>query len=95
MTQDFDDTLTQEEKDAENYLDWSNETLGRCTRWTAERFKQFDLDEYKGIVGMASAYSLIRLAQKANATTFTLTTESFTYKDENMGDWEVIVRKKS
>ena len=34
----FNDTLTQEEKDAPTYLEWCNETLGRMVKETAKLF---------------------------------------------------------
>lgn len=91
---DFDDTLTQKEIDVEeNYLEWDNETLGRCVRWVSKQLKETDITGYEGIKVMSSAFVLIESARKVNATTAKYTIEGHTYEGKLTGDWEVTIKK--
>ena len=40
-------------------------------------------------------FSLIKTCRETGAETITLTQENVTYFGENLGDWEIITRKKS
>jgi len=91
---DFEKSLTKEEIEAPTYFDWSNETLGRAARWMAEKFKQHSPDGFKGVTILGACYHLINTCRDTNAGELKLTLDNFTYKKENTGDWEIIVRKK-
>ena len=63
----FDDQLTQAEKDAKNFLCWSNETLGKCVRWTAQKIKD---NNGKDALYINSALLVLQFGMKnANAET--------------------------
>lgn len=91
---DFDKTLTKEELATENYLEWSNETIGRCVKHFANELANKDIDGFKGIKTMASVYTLINVALSVNAGELKQEVGGFTYKGEPKGDWEIIVRQK-
>ncbi len=73
---------------------WSNETLGRCVKHMAKKLGEKDIKGFESIKTIAAAYTLICVAEQANAETLTQTLEAVTISEKNCGDWEVIVRKK-
>lgn len=89
----FDATLTKEEKDAETYFEFSDETLGRLTRHVAEKLKNFDAKGFYGVMTMGACYQLALLAHQINADTFEQIVSGFTYKGELCGDFKVTVKK--
>lgn len=89
----FDKTLTPEEVAAESYLEWSNETLGRCVRSVSEKLKNTEVNGFKGIMTMAAVHLLIRTATEVNADEMKQTCFGFTIKNKPFGNWEVRVRK--
>ncbi len=63
----FDETLTQAERDADTFLEWSDATLARAVRTMASIFK--DHKGFNGVAGAASAIVLEKLMKEANAKT--------------------------
>lgn len=92
--QNFDKTITQQERDAPTYLDWSNETLGRLVRHMAGRLAKKEIKGWESVKTMASAYTLINAAIEVNAGEFKQTIEGFSIAEKEYGDWEIIVRRK-
>jgi len=83
--------LTEEEKKAPSYLDWSDETLAKAVRALATNIENAMGDVSLGAV--AAANVLINLAHKTNGAKITLEQEGCTFKDEQLGDWIVTVRR--
>lgn len=90
----FDKTLTREELATETYLEWSNETLGRCVKHMAKKLGKKDVKGWESIKTMAAAYTLVGVAISTNAGTFKQTLYSYTIAEKQCGDWEIIVRQK-
>lgn len=68
---DFDTTLTPEERAAPTFLEWSDATLARGVRDIARRL----LDEMgtKGIIGAGAALALEKIARESNAARLDIT----------------------
>ena len=83
--------LTEEEKAAPSYLDWSDESLGRAVKQLATKFN----DEYgkDDMYGTMAGFVLITVAKKTNATTLTLTLEGLTSHEVPDGDWKITVKQ--
>jgi NADPH-dependent curcumin reductase CurA len=75
-TEDFDSTLTPEEKAAPTFLEWSDETLARGVRTLAA--KLHDSIGFDGITGMAAALALEKIAKDHNAETYKVTIDKGT-----------------
>jgi hypothetical protein len=84
----FDDTLTQKEKDAETFLEWSDETLGRCVRHTAGLIK--DSKGQNGLYIVAALNVLAEAMRQSNAETATFQTKG----DRSGEDFELVVKCK-
>ncbi len=65
---DFDATLTPEERAAPAFLEWSDATLARSVRALAA--KLHDSVGFHGITGMAAALALEKIARDNNSQTF-------------------------
>jgi len=63
----MDETLTQEEKDAKTFLEWSDKTLARAVRHCATAIKD-DMGNF-AMLGTGAACVLSGIAKKANAET--------------------------
>jgi len=86
-------TLTEEEKEAPTYLDWSDEALGKAVRMSALKLG----DEYgsDSLALMSFAQVLASLADRANADVYTQKLGGVTHKDKPIGDWMIrIVRRE-
>jgi len=83
--------LTEAEKEAPTYLDWSDAALGKLVRKTALMLE----DEYGGKATYTTtiAHILIGFGLKVNATETTITLEGVTEAGENKGDWQVTVKQ--
>ena len=68
---DFDASLTQEERDAETYLEWSNETLGRAVREMSRQI--VDMNGRYGLVGTAGFIAVQKAMIDANAASLEVT----------------------
>lgn len=66
----FDDTLTQAEKDADTFLEWSDATIARCVRDTAKKMKDNKGD--KAIFVQSALNVLAEVMRQANAETMKL-----------------------
>ena len=64
----FDTTLTEDERQAATFLEWSDATLARCVRAFAA--KLHDGEGFNGITGMAAVLALEKIARDSNATKF-------------------------
>lgn len=84
--------LTDEEKEALNYLDWSNEALGKFVRYLFLQFRAFE-SEKDAIPGSAAMHYLISLCLKVNAAELTINMSGLTIGSKQEGDWELVLRK--
>lgn len=89
-------TLTDEEKEAESFLDWSDEALGKMVRATAHKIQNGELGEDSEPVMMTAAMLVIILAAKStNADSLEQTLERVTHQEHQMGDWKITVERIS
>jgi len=87
-------TLTDEEKEAESFLDWSDDALGKMVRATAQKIQSGELGEDSEPVMMTAAMLVIVLAAKStNADTLEQTLEGVTHQEHQMGDWKITVER--
>jgi len=70
MIDDFDKTLTPEELAAPTFLEWSDATIARGVRNLAT--KLHDGVGFNGIVGMAAALALEKIAIDCNTTQYSI-----------------------
>jgi len=73
---DFDTTLTAEERAAPTFLEWSDATLARGVRTLAAELH--DSVGFHGITGMAAALALEKVARDSNAETYRITIDGGT-----------------
>lgn len=81
--------LTQEEKDAATYLEWSDEALGKAVKKLA-----LGINDHMGdhaTATMACATNLACAAYDANAETLEVKLVGVTECDEARGNWKVTV----
>ena len=81
--------LTQEEKDAATYLEWSDEALGKAVKKLA-----LGINDHMGDLAattMACATNLACTAHDANADTLKMELIGVTECDEARGNWKVTV----
>ena len=71
--EDFDKTLTQAEKDAPTYLEWSDATLARCVRETAKQLG--DEKGNKAMMAQAAFLIITGVMDEANAETLKVQTK--------------------
>lgn len=71
-------TLTEEEKAAPSYLDWSDETLGRLARAVIHKLKNTDVKGWTGVTTMAACYVLMDACLSTNAGTMTIELGDYT-----------------
>lgn len=93
--EEFDASLTQEEVDAADFLDWSDETLGRLTRHVAAKIEGASMSEWGRPAAMSAVYILMGIVHASNAGELSVDIEGGASGGENIGDWEIIVRRKS
>ena len=84
--------LTDEEKEVESFLDWSNESLGKMVRTVAQKIKNGEIST-KPVNVTAAMYVIIMTATYINADSVEQTIENVSYKDYEMGDWKVTVER--
>lgn len=68
---DFDTTLTPEERSAPTFTEWSDATLARGVRALAARLH--DSVGFHGITGLAAALALEKVSRDSNAVSFRIT----------------------
>jgi hypothetical protein len=68
---DFDASLTQEEKDAETFIEWSNETLGRAVREMSRQL--VDMNGRYGLMGTAGFIAIQKAMVDRNAAQLEVT----------------------
>ena len=73
---DFDKTLTPEERAAPTFTEWSDATLARGVRVLAA--KLHDSLGFHGITGMAAALALEKAARDSNAAKYDITIDGGT-----------------
>jgi len=73
---DFDTTLTPEERAAPTFLEWSDATLARGVRALAA--KLHDSVGFHGITGMAAGLALEKIARDNNAEEYRITIDGGT-----------------
>ena len=79
---DFDSTLTTEECEAPTFLEWSDSTLARGVRALAG--KLHDGVGSQGIIGMAAALALEKIARDSNAEEYIITIDGGTQIKVNL-----------
>ena len=92
----FDATLTPAEIAAPRYLDWSNETLGRCVRAVAEQLQQEDAESTKPVTFVSASTIMVAIAISSNATRLTYELEGVIRASDkkNMGTWVITIQEK-
>jgi len=75
-TDEFDKTLTPEERAAPTFTEWSDATLARGVRDLAARLR--DDVGFNGVAGMAAAIVLEKVAKDSNATELDITLDNKT-----------------
>lgn len=68
---DFDKTLTEAERAAPTFTEWSDATLARGVRAIATNL--YDSVGFHGITGMAAALALEKIARESNSETYRIT----------------------
>ena len=91
--QKFDETLTPEEKETQSYLDWSDETLGRCVKAFSKDLLKMDVKGFESVKTTAAVYALISVARGVNAGEFTQTMSGTTHNGKPTGDWKITVKQ--
>ena len=87
--------LTDEEKAANNWLDVSDDCLGKFCRMTMLMLPHLcnEDDGRKGVWFTACLNILIGLAHEANATTTEISVGGFTVENAKCGDWKVTIER--
>ena len=83
--------LTETEKKAANYLEWSDDALGKAVKKLA-----LGIADHKG--GDAAAYTacatmLACMAADKNASTATMELLGVTDGEKNVGDWKIVISR--
>jgi len=76
MMVEFDKTLTNEEREAPTFIEWSDATIARGVRELAK--KLHDGVGGQAIIGMAAAIALEKVAKDSNATDLKITIDGKT-----------------
>lgn len=91
---DFDKSLSEEDKKTESYLDWSDETLGRFTRYVSQYMLTKTVKGFESIQVMAAVFLLINAVESCNAGELTLTLKNVTGAAIPIpADYKIIVEK--
>lgn len=85
--------LTDEEKDAASYLDWSNESLGKAVKVLAKSIQ--DRRGKDAIAIQAYVAMLACLLDDNGKRGIKLTAKGVTEYDEPKGDWAVTIERIS
>lgn len=83
--------LTQEEKYAKSYLDWSDEAIANAVRFCTKTI--WKAEEKKALFAQAAAQILIAMSYEINATNTKITLEGVTMGDKEYGDWVVTAKR--
>lgn len=83
--------LTEEEKKAENYLQWDNETLGKLVKHIASTIKDARTDDV--VSGVSDGMLLINMAIASNADEANIEMKGVTVSGEHKGDWMISVKR--
>ena len=83
--------LTEEAKEADSLLLWSDESLGKAVRYCASTMKE--LNEKDALFTVACGQILCALAHKTNAGLLKLTLDGVTESKEPLGNWKITVKK--
>ncbi len=90
----FDKRLTDEEREAPSYLDWSNERLGEFTRLTANYLKTKTIKGYESVTIMSALFLLVSQIEDCNAGYFNCTLSDVTSEIQPYGaSYKITVRK--
>ena len=83
--------LTDKEKEAKTYIEWSNDSLGKLVKTIGLLIK----DEYgKESAWMTmAAHLLVDLSRKTNSTDTTVTVSGCTNDGEKIGDWAINIKR--
>ena len=87
--------LTQEEIDAQSYLDWDDAALGKAVKEVALMLKDTSekSDGFKSILAVAAAFTLCGTADDNGAGELELKLGDYEHAGVNRGDWIVTVKK--
>jgi len=92
----FDKTLTKKELDDFGYLQWTNDTLGRCVKALAATLFETDVKGFNGIKTTAACYLLIDMASETNAGEMTIEMSGYTTKskpENGEQNWLITVKQ--
>lgn len=86
--------LTETEKSALSYLDWSDERLGQYCREIAKKLENKKIDGYHDVVGMAASFILCSIVQSCNAGELTLELNNITSEQfPEPTSWKITIEK--
>ncbi|HFC8518915.1 TPA: hypothetical protein ACFP41_001797 [Neisseria weaveri] len=83
--------LTEEEKQAASYLDWSDEALGKLVRKIAANLK----NEKEGIKVTATAMLLVGFIAETGSTSAEFKMDNITQGETELGNWIIKVSKNA
>jgi len=90
-------TLTKEEEDADSYLSFDNESLGRMVKYTAMIIGSNEgKNGNNTLTAVTCAIMLIARADKTNAniSTIKLDLKGITSLGKEFGDWKLVLKKQ-
>lgn len=87
---------TQEEKDAVTYFDWSDEALGKFTKYVGMLMNKHkdDADGLHRVMAASGAITLITSAHQSNAAELKINLDDHYIGKTVTGDWVVLVKRK-
>jgi len=86
--------LTEEEKEAQSFLDWDDASLGKFVKNGAVRMKE-EADGSKKPIYVSAILVLLGLMKDSDATELTEEVKGFTYKGESVGDFTLTIKQKN
>jgi hypothetical protein len=88
-------TPTQEEKDANSYLDWPDEALGKFTKYVALKFAETSgrQDGLHKVTSASCAMNLVHASSEMNSAKTTLNLDGMSIDGEPIGDWLVTIER--
>ena len=91
---DFFDNLSQEEKDAPSFLDWSDAKLGEYTKLIAKYIQSKKINGYESVTAMAAIFLLVSQCEESNVGTLTMELKDVSSeRHPNPTDWKIVVEK--
>lgn len=82
--------LTPEEKAANSFLDWDDETIGKMVKSLSLKLIEHSTAP---VISHSAALLLVGVAHDANAETMTLDLDGATREERPLGDWKVYVTR--